>query len=83
MLFPQMTRNLTIAEKKPLQDLLNLNAEVQSFEKRFGSEGRILMRYSGTEPKLRLLVEQNNVNELKAVMDALVQAARSDLNVVH
>ena len=41
------------------------------------------MRYSGTEPKLRLLVEQNNVNELKAVMDALVQAARSDLSVVH
>ncbi len=82
-LFPQMTRNLTIAEKKPLQDLLNLNAEVQAFEKRFGSEGRILMRYSGTEPKLRLLVEQNNVNELKAVMDALVQAARSDLNVVN
>lgn len=82
-LFPQMTRNLTIAQKKPLQDLLNLKAEIQAFEKRFGPEGRILMRYSGTEPKLRLLVEQNNVNELKAVMDALVQAARSDLNVVH
>jgi phosphoglucosamine mutase len=81
-LFPQITRNLTIVEKKPFQNLFNLNAEVKAFEERYGSEGRILMRYSGTESKLRLLVEQNDINALKCVMDGLVRAAKCDLDVI-
>jgi phosphoglucosamine mutase len=55
---------------------------MKAFEERFGSEGRILMRYSGTESKLRLLVEQNDINALKCIMDGLVRAAKCDLEVI-
>lgn len=81
-LFPQMTRNLTVAEKKPLETLLNLNAAIEAFEKRCGSQGRILVRYSGTESKLRLLVEQHDAAGLKSAMETLVEAAKYDLNVI-
>lgn len=81
-LLPQLNRNLTVAEKKPLEELSNLNAEIRAFERRFGAQGRILTRYSGTESKLRLLVEQDDSNGLKLTMQALVQAAKYDLDVI-
>jgi phosphoglucosamine mutase len=80
-LLPQMTWNLSVDEKKPFEELLNLNKQIALFEQRVGGQGRILARYSGTESKLRLLVEQADPNGLKLTMDALVRAAKCDLNV--
>lgn len=81
-LFPQMACDLKVAFKKPLAELLNLNKQIEIFEERVGGQGRILTRYSGTESKLRLLVEQTDPNGLKLTMEALVQAAKCDLDVV-
>lgn len=81
-LLPQTTLNLKVAEKKPLTELPNLNKEIAKFEKRVGGQGRILTRYSGTEAKLRLLVEQTDPNGLKFTMEALVQAVKCDLDVI-
>ncbi len=55
--YPQAQRNLRVREKTPLEqfpDILDLVAET---EKALAGAGRVLLRYSGTEPKIRLLIE--------------------------
>jgi phosphoglucosamine mutase len=82
VLFPQATLNLLVAEKKPLESLKKLNQTVQRIEKDFGEDGRVLVRYSGTEPKLRLLVEGKMEAQVNHALELLEGAVRSDLDVI-
>jgi phosphoglucosamine mutase len=78
---PQLSRALAVREKLPLDDLPNLRAEQQAIERELGTGGRLLVRYSGTEPKLRLLVEGPDVATVTSAMERLVNAAKADLDV--
>ncbi len=80
--FPQLTASLKVRVKKPLATLPNLLAAIQTLETEFGARGRVLVRYSGTEPKLRLLVEGPTDADAKAGLDRLHAAARTDLEVL-
>jgi phosphoglucosamine mutase len=55
--FPQLTSALKVKEKRPLDELPRVKETIQSLEAELGSRGRVLVRYSGTETKLRLLIE--------------------------
>jgi len=56
--FPQMLTNIVVREKKPLEEVPGLPALLRKAEAGLQSQcGRILLRYSGTEPKIRLLLE--------------------------
>jgi phosphoglucosamine mutase len=55
--FPQVLVNVRVAEKRPLESLPALQAEVAKVEKALDGRGRVLIRYSGTEPKARVMVE--------------------------
>jgi phosphoglucosamine mutase len=80
--FPQLTAALTVREKRPLQDLPNLGAACLALEEELGTSGRVLVRYSGTEPKLRLLVEGPSNVRVQVALARLIAAARADLEVV-
>lgn len=80
--FPQGTRNLVVAEKRPLESCPTLAAAIAELEKELCDRGRVLVRYSGTEPKLRLLVEASDDLEVKRGLDRLDAAARQDLQTV-
>jgi phosphoglucosamine mutase len=80
--FPQHTAALQVREKKPLVSLATLSAAIQNVESRLGEKGRVLVRYSGTEPKLRLLVEGPTDNIVAVALEQLVAAARADLEVI-
>jgi len=79
--FPQASSALKVREKKPIEELPRLMAVIRGLESEFGSQGRVLVRWSGTEAKLRLLVEGPTE---RAVCDGLARleaAARLELAV--
>jgi len=80
--FPQISTAVVVREKKPLESLPDLSAALESVEAELGTGGRVLVRYSGTEPKLRLLVEGPSVAVVQRAMDRLVAATRVDLEVM-
>jgi phosphoglucosamine mutase len=80
--FPQLSIALKVREKKPMATLENLSAAITQVEAKLGSAGRVLVRYSGTEPKIRLLVEGPTDEQVRASMDTLESAVRADLEVV-
>jgi len=80
--FPQQTAALWVKVKKPLESLPALTAAIQAIEQEFGERGRVLVRYSGTEAKLRLLVEGPTEAGVKAALDKLAAAARAGLEVI-
>ncbi|MCB0357367.1 MAG: phosphoglucosamine mutase, partial [Bdellovibrionales bacterium] len=57
---PQVLINTRIVEKIPLEKIEGYQAMIESMEKQLGPEGRIFVRYSGTEPLIRVLVEGFN-----------------------
>jgi phosphoglucosamine mutase len=82
-LFPQSTSNLYVAEKRPLADLKSLQSVIKATEQDLGDAGRVLVRYSGTESKLRLLVEGKDDLQVAEAIKAIESAARKDLDVIH
>jgi phosphoglucosamine mutase len=81
-LFPQETCNLRVTEKKPLETLKNLSKAIAEIEADFGDQGRVLIRYSGTEPKLRMLVEGKDEKRVAKALKTLEKSARADLDVI-
>ena len=79
--FPQLTRALTVKEKKPIEALPGVSSAIKSVEQELGAAGRVLVRYSGTEPKLRLLVEGPTDAVVQTAIEKLVAAVRAELEV--
>ena len=77
--FPQASLGLSVREKKPLKSLLALSAAIRAVENEIGPQGRVLVRYSGTESKLRLLVEGPDEMVVRNGLARLEAAARKDL----
>jgi phosphoglucosamine mutase len=81
-LFPQSTTNLRVSEKRPLAELKFFQSVIKATEQDLGDEGRILVRYSGTESKLRLLVEGKDGLQVAEAIKAIEIAACRDLDVI-
>jgi phosphoglucosamine mutase len=80
--FPQLSAALRVRERKPVDSLPGLCRAISALEKELGSSGRVLVRYSGTEPKLRLLVEGPTEADVKSGIDRLSAAVRAELEVL-
>ncbi|MBS0633522.1 MAG: phosphoglucosamine mutase [Verrucomicrobia bacterium] len=80
--FPQLTAALRVKEKRPLAELPQLTATIKAVEGELGAQGRVLVRYSGTEAKLRLLVEGPTDAIVRGALDRLEAAVRAELEVL-
>jgi phosphoglucosamine mutase len=76
-LFPQTLLNLKVKERKPLEGLVQYQKALKDCESQLNGKGRIFVRYSGTEAKLRVLVEgESDVQNLmlaNRIQTALVE----------
>lgn len=79
--YPQAQRNLRVKEKKSLKELRSTIPLIGQIEKELEGQGRLLLRYSGTEPLLRLLVEGKEATKIQAHCDALAAALGAALGV--
>ncbi|MCX6612917.1 MAG: phosphoglucosamine mutase [Acidobacteria bacterium] len=60
VVFPQLLVNVRIGARRPLEELPDVQSVIAECEKDFGSNGRVLVRFSGTEPLARVMVEGND-----------------------
>jgi phosphoglucosamine mutase len=77
---PQILENVSLPEKRPLAEMPKLSHLIAQAEKKLGKDGRVLVRWSGTEPKLRLMLEGPEPSILKNLVSDMVDAARKDLS---
>jgi phosphoglucosamine mutase len=79
--YPQLLVNLKVRERIPLEDLPEVLETIRAVEAEMGARGRILLRYSGTEAKIRLLVETRDAAQLQPVADRVLSALKKNLSV--
>ena len=77
---PQVLESVTLAARKPIEDMVALGALVDEVRAQLGREGRVLVRWSGTEPKLRVMVEGPDEGRIGTIARHLVEAARRDVS---
>jgi phosphoglucosamine mutase len=77
--YPQKLVSLKVKEKKPVHEVPVLAAAIQACEAELKEDGRVIVRYSGTEPKIRLLVEAKDEPLVTKWIDALTQAVHEGL----
>ncbi len=77
---PQVLVNVKVDRKVPLDELADVRVLIQKVERDLGDDGRVLVRYSGTEAKARVMIEGPDEARIKdmaqGIADALVAACR-------
>lgn len=80
--YPQKsaTINITSHQKGILSINANINKYLDSLKKNLGESGRIVVRESGTEPKIRIMVEHKNIDEIDGIIENIVKTIKENLN---
>ena len=80
--YPQLLVNLKVQKRIPLEELPEVAEAVRAVEAELGKAGRVLLRYSGTEPKIRLLVETRDPALLQPTTDRILACLRGNLTII-
>jgi phosphoglucosamine mutase len=76
-IFPQKIVNVRVRAKPPLDSLPEVSRELAEAEKALGNSGRVVVRYSGTEPLARVMVEAEHEDDVRRWTNALAGALRA------
>jgi phosphoglucosamine mutase len=71
---PQVLVNVPVARKRPLEELDEVGAMIAAIEAKLGADGRVLVRYSGTEAKVRVMIEGPDEAAIQADAEELAAA---------
>jgi phosphoglucosamine mutase len=77
--FPQVVVNVRVKSKPAWETMPDVLALVKDVEKKLGNDGRLLLRYSGTEPKARLLIEGRDQAEIQAHAEQIAVLIRAKI----
>jgi phosphoglucosamine mutase len=77
--FPQVLLNVAVAEQRPIEQLPELVRRIRQVEEELAGRGRVLIRYSGTERKARVMVEGEDEARVRAYADDLAATLRRAL----
>lgn len=76
---PQVLVNVRVTQKPALESIPEIDQAIQASERRLNGSGRVLVRYSGTEPLLRIMVEGEQDSVIKAVADDLSRVVQAHI----
>jgi phosphoglucosamine mutase len=79
--FPQRIQNVRVREKVPLEQVPEIKQAVESAQKELDGNGRIVVRYSGTEALARVMVEAESEEKMNALTDGIAGAIKAALGV--
>ena len=71
-----MTRNIVVAEKPPLEGFPLIGKAISSAVETLSTLGRVVVRYSGTEPLARVMIEGEDEAQISALADDIAAAIR-------
>jgi phosphoglucosamine mutase len=77
--FPQLVLNVKVKTKPAWETLPAVMALVKNAEKTLGDRGRVLLRYSGTEPKARLLIEGQDQAQIQTLADPIIAKVKETI----
>jgi len=77
--FPQVIVNVRVKEKKPLDAIPAVAASIRNAEEELKTNGRVVIRYSGTEPLARVMIEAESEEAMHRHADAIASAIRDAL----
>jgi phosphoglucosamine mutase len=75
---PQVLESVTLAARRPLEQMQRLAETTAKIAKALGDDGRVVIRWSGTEPKLRIMLEGPREERIREWVKELVSAAKRD-----
>jgi len=76
---PQVLESLTLPARRPLEEMTHLSRAAEAVRSALGQDGRVLVRWSGTEPKLRIMLEGPDEGQIRSWAGELAEAARKDV----
>jgi phosphoglucosamine mutase len=77
---PQILVNATLPSRRPLDELPRTQKAISAAEVELGRAGRVVVRWSGTEPKLRVMIEGENETRIKVLAEGIAAEAKSELS---
>jgi phosphoglucosamine mutase len=77
--FPQVIVNVDVREKKPLESIPAVAAAIRAAEVDLKDSGRVVIRYSGTEPLARVMIEAESDEAMRFHANAIADAIRLEL----
>ena len=75
-MYPQVLENVRVADKKAAQDDVEVKAAIKEVEETLGDKGRILVRESGTEPVVRVMVEAETTEVCQEMVNKVVEVMK-------
>ena len=79
--FPQVIKNVRVREKQPLMDIPMVAQVIREAEQALDGNGRVVVRYSGTETLARVMIEAESEHEMHRYADSIVAAIQRALGV--
>ncbi|HEY1255117.1 MAG TPA: phosphoglucosamine mutase, partial [Terracidiphilus sp.] len=78
--FPQVIVNVKVRERKPLESIPAVAAAIRTAEEALKDTGRVVIRYSGTEPLARVMIEAESEAAMRLHAEAIADAIRAELS---
>ena len=79
-MLPQVIQNVGVKNKPPLDSVAPVRETLERCEEGLGTRGRIVLRYSGTEPLVRVMVEAEDEDEVNRIAEQLAESVRRNLS---
>ena len=79
VVYPQRLVNVRVKSRRPLEELNSVQAEIRAAEQDFRDSGRVLVRFSGTEPLARVMVEGTDADRVNHFAERIAAAIRTEL----